>query len=40
MKIVTKFENEYMPDRYSKYTDDSGKYKNQPIISVFDYGNT
>jgi Raf kinase inhibitor-like YbhB/YbcL family protein len=33
MNIVTKFENGYIPDRYSKYTDDSGKYKNQPIIS-------
>jgi len=33
MKIVTNFENGYMPDKYSKYTDETGKYKNQPMVS-------
>jgi len=33
MKIITDFENGYMLDRYAKYTDEAGRYKNQPMIS-------
>lgn len=33
MKIITDFKNGYMPDRYSKYANDTERYKNQPMIS-------
>ncbi|XKM13518.1 YbhB/YbcL family Raf kinase inhibitor-like protein [Orbaceae bacterium ac157xtp] len=33
MKIVTNFDNNILPNKYSKYADEADKYNGQPIVS-------